>query len=93
MSCTFLAGREPASKVKSITNRFLQMSLSSMTGYSRASGSHEGFHWQWDVKSVNGKALDVRCRLPQGLEHLEIAVRGPPLGISREAISRSDSRQ
>ena len=75
MSCTFLAGREPASKVKSITNRFLQMSLSSMTGYSRASGSHEGFHWQWDVKSVNGKALDVRCRLPQGLEHLEIAVR------------------
>jgi uncharacterized protein (TIGR00255 family) len=51
------------------------MSLSSMTGFARASGAHEGFHWQWDVKSVNGKALDVRSRLPQGMEHLEPAVR------------------
>jgi uncharacterized protein (TIGR00255 family) len=51
------------------------MTLSSMTGYARASGAYDGFHWQWDIKSVNGKALDVRSRLPPGLEHLEIQVR------------------
>ncbi len=60
------------------------MSLSSMTGFSRASGSCEGFHWQWEIKSVNGKALDVRFRLPQGFDHLEIAVR--------EAVSRRFKR-
>jgi uncharacterized protein (TIGR00255 family) len=46
-----------------------------MTGFARASGAHEGVHWQWEIKSVNGKALDVRCRLPAGLEHLESPVR------------------
>jgi uncharacterized protein (TIGR00255 family) len=51
------------------------MTLSSMTGFARASGAHEGVHWQWEIKSVNGKALDVRCRLPSGLEHLEGPIR------------------
>jgi uncharacterized protein (TIGR00255 family) len=46
-----------------------------MTGFARASGAHEGVHWQWEIKSVNGKALDLRCRLPAGLEHLESAIR------------------
>jgi uncharacterized protein (TIGR00255 family) len=31
--------------------------------------------WQWEAKSVNGKALDVRLRLPAGFEHLEAEVR------------------
>ncbi len=51
------------------------MTISSMTGFARASGSHGALHWQWEVKSVNGKALDVRCRLPAGFEALETAVR------------------
>jgi uncharacterized protein (TIGR00255 family) len=51
------------------------MTLSSMTGFARASGALDGVHWQWEIKSVNGKALDVRCRLPSGLEHLEGPVR------------------
>lgn len=51
------------------------MTLSSMTGFARASGAHEGVHWQWEIKSVNGKALDIRCRFPTGLEHLESAIR------------------
>ncbi|TJX00225.1 MAG: YicC family protein [Mesorhizobium sp.] len=29
----------------------------------------------WEVKSVNGKSVEVRLRLPQGLERLEPAVR------------------
>ena len=51
------------------------MAISSMTGYSRSAGSFDGLHWQWEVKSVNGKALDLRCRLPVGYEALEPQLR------------------
>ena len=51
------------------------MPLSSMTGFARASGERNGLYWQWEIKSVNGKALDVRLRLPQGFEALETPVR------------------
>src|SRR5262245_11381058 len=51
------------------------MPLSSMTGYARASSALDGLHWQWEVKSVNGKGLDVRCRLPPGFETLDLPVR------------------
>jgi uncharacterized protein (TIGR00255 family) len=46
-----------------------------MTGFARASGAHDGLHWQWEIKSVNGKALDVRCRLAPGFEALEAGIR------------------
>ncbi len=46
-----------------------------MTGFSRASGIHNGAVWTWEMRSVNGKGLDVRLRLPQGFERLEISVR------------------
>jgi uncharacterized protein (TIGR00255 family) len=51
-------------------------SLSSMTGFARASGAWRGEAWAWEVKSVNGKALDVRFRLPAGCEALESPARG-----------------
>ena len=51
------------------------MPISSMTGFARVSGAAGTLHWQWEVKSVNGKALDVRCRLPAGFEALEAGVR------------------
>ncbi|QIG50684.1 YicC family protein [Nordella sp. HKS 07] len=51
------------------------MSLSSMTGYARASAALDGLHWQWDIKSVNGKGLDIRCRMPPGFETLDLPVR------------------
>jgi uncharacterized protein (TIGR00255 family) len=51
------------------------MPLSSMTGFARSAGALAGLHWQWEVKSVNGKALDVRCRMPQGFEGLEAELR------------------
>ena len=51
------------------------MPLSSMTGFARGAGAHHGLHWQWEIKSVNGKALDLRCRLPQGFETLETELR------------------
>lgn len=51
------------------------MPLSSMTGYARASSALDGLHWQWEIKSVNGKGLDVRCRLPPGFETLDLPIR------------------
>ncbi|MCB1379550.1 MAG: YicC family protein [Alphaproteobacteria bacterium] len=51
------------------------MAISSMTGFARAVGQSDGMHWQWEVKSLNGKALDLRCRLPAGFEGLEPSLR------------------
>lgn len=51
------------------------MPISSMTGFARASGERQGLFWQWEIKSVNGKALDVRLKLPPGFEALEPPVR------------------
>jgi len=49
--------------------------LASMTGFARAEGHADGVAWMWELKSVNGRGLDVRCRLAQGAEHLDGAVR------------------
>lgn len=46
-----------------------------MTGYARAEGRDAQTTWLWEAKSVNGKGLDVRCRLPHGLDGVEIAAR------------------
>jgi uncharacterized protein (TIGR00255 family) len=51
------------------------MALSSMTGFATSSGEKDGLYWQWEIKSVNGKALDLRCRLPSGFEALETTAR------------------
>ncbi len=51
------------------------MGLNSMTGFARADGERDGSQWHWEVKSVNGKNLDVRCRLPFGFEGLEPKIR------------------
>ena len=51
------------------------MTLASMTGFARADGHAAGLSWHWEIKSVNGKSLDIRFRLPTGLEALEIEAR------------------
>jgi uncharacterized protein (TIGR00255 family) len=51
------------------------MTLNSMTGFARTDGSVAGVRWYWEVKSVNGRGLDVRVRLPQGHDQLEPKVR------------------
>lgn len=51
------------------------MTLSSMTGFARTSGQWENYHWTWEIKSVNGRNLDVRCRVPQGYEAVDQKVR------------------
>ncbi len=47
-----------------------------MTGFARRDGGDAAASWTWEVKSVNGRSLDVRARLPQGYESLDPAVRG-----------------
>lgn len=51
------------------------MPISSMTGFARIQGQHDDRAWTWEVRSVNGRGLDVRSRLPGGYESLEIPVR------------------
>jgi uncharacterized protein (TIGR00255 family) len=46
-----------------------------MTGFARHDGGDEVVTWTWEVKSVNGRNLDVRCRVPGGSEKLEAAAR------------------
>jgi uncharacterized protein (TIGR00255 family) len=51
------------------------MPLASMTGFARSQGSAGGYHWAWELKSVNGKGLDLRLRLPQGWDAIEVPAR------------------
>lgn len=46
-----------------------------MTGFARVDGSDEGLAWTFEARSVNGKGLDLRCRLPQGYDALEPLAR------------------
>lgn len=51
------------------------MALQSMTGFARAAGEHDGTAIAWELRSVNGKGLEVRLRLPSGHDRLEPSVR------------------
>ncbi len=51
------------------------MALQSMTGFARAAGQDERLSWTWEARSVNGRSLDVRVRVPSGFEAVEQAVR------------------
>src|SRR3954452_11822621 len=50
--------------------------LMSMTGFARESGSlGDGTAYVWELRSVNGRGLDLRLRLPNGQDALEPALR------------------
>jgi uncharacterized protein (TIGR00255 family) len=51
------------------------MALSSMTGFARGHGVSGAYSWAWELKSVNGKGLDLRLRLPLGWDVVEAPVR------------------
>lgn len=51
------------------------MRLQSMTGFARSEGTSGRYRWAWEFRSVNGKGLDLRLRLPSGLEGWEVDVR------------------
>ncbi|MCP1335646.1 YicC/YloC family endoribonuclease [Futiania mangrovi] len=43
----------------------------SMTGFGHADGETGGVSWRWELKSVNGRGLDIRCRLGSRFDRLE----------------------
>jgi uncharacterized protein (TIGR00255 family) len=51
------------------------MALTSMTGFARSAGAGHGYRWTWELRSVNGKGLDIRLRLPPSFEHLDQPAR------------------
>jgi uncharacterized protein (TIGR00255 family) len=52
------------------------MALNSMTGFGAAEGQMpDGTRWRWEVRSVNGRGLDLRFRLPEGHDTLEPSLR------------------
>ena len=48
----------------------------SMTGFAARKGQGAGHSWVWDIRSVNGKGLDLRLRVPDWIDGLELALRG-----------------
>jgi uncharacterized protein (TIGR00255 family) len=51
------------------------MALSSMTGFARGHGVAGAYAWNWELKSVNAKGLDLRLRLPPGWDGIEVPAR------------------
>lgn len=75
------------------------MALASMTGFARAQGESEAsgetgadtrtvggaaVRWAWEVRSVNGRGLDLRTRLPQGMDALD----GPARARIQKILAR-----
>lgn len=48
----------------------------SMTGFANGRGAQGAYSWVWDLRSVNGKGLDLRLRVPDWVDGLEMALRG-----------------
>jgi uncharacterized protein (TIGR00255 family) len=51
------------------------MTIASMTGFARTSGTTALYRWVWELKSVNAKGLDLRLRLPAGFDSVEAEIR------------------
>lgn len=46
-----------------------------MTGFASTEGGPDGLAYQFDARSVNGRSLEVRTRLPAGWERFEVELR------------------
>ncbi|MEY1555516.1 YicC/YloC family endoribonuclease [Yoonia sp. R2331] len=49
--------------------------IRSMTAYASRTGNHDAVSWVWEMRGVNARGLDLRLRLPEGLDGLEATVR------------------
>jgi len=57
------------------------MPLNSMTGFARGAGADAGVRWNWEVKSVNNKGLEVRAKLPSFLDGFDLAIKKAVSGM------------
>lgn len=58
--------------------------INSMTAFATQQGHMDGASWTWEVRSVNGRGLDVKLRLPDGMSALE--------GVVRDCIAKAVKR-
>jgi uncharacterized protein (TIGR00255 family) len=69
-----------------------------MTGFARTEGTEGGLTWAWELRSVNGRGLDLKLRLPPGFETMEPALReeaGRVLrrgNVSANLVAKRDDR-
>ena len=75
------------------------MALQSMTGFAHLEGTQGTLQWTWELRSVNGRNLDIRIRLPAGYERIEPEVRKAIAGRFTRgnvqttlSVSRNDKR-
>ena len=66
------------------------MYISSMTGFARTGGTFRiretDYSWFWEVKSVNGKYLEVKTKLPVWLDGMSQSVKN----LAGEYLSRGN---
>ena len=62
------------------------MALSSMTGFARTEGVCGSYAWGWELKSLNGKGLDLRLRCPPGWDVVEVAARARVKALARGTL-------
>ncbi|WP_171125039.1 YicC/YloC family endoribonuclease [Ruegeria sp. HKCCA4707] len=64
--------------------------IRSMTGFASGKGAFGPHSWTWELRSVNGKGLDMRVRAPDWLTGLEVALRGQlSKALSRGSVTLS----
>ncbi|MEJ6402152.1 YicC/YloC family endoribonuclease [Yoonia sp. 2307UL14-13] len=49
--------------------------IHSMTAFASRTGQLDQVSWSWEMRGVNARGLDLRLRLPDGIDGLEAAVR------------------
>jgi uncharacterized protein (TIGR00255 family) len=49
--------------------------VASMTGFARTAGTGHTVSWIWELRSVNGRGLELRLKLPPGFDAIEARLR------------------
>jgi uncharacterized protein (TIGR00255 family) len=63
------------------------MAIESMTGFARVAGTAGVHAFAWEIRSVNGRGLDLRVRVPPGFESVaEAARKGLAAAFSRGTL-------
>ncbi len=62
------------------------MTIKSMTGFARSDGVCGETQFHWEARSVNGRGLELRLRLPPGFEEIEIKARA----LCQEKLNRGN---
>lgn len=62
--------------------------IRSMTAFATSAGTSGTRAWAWELRGVNGRGLDLRLRLPEGVDGLEQAARAALTArLSRGSVS------